>query len=146
MNKHPNTHNPIGRHLPGPKARALLARDAEVISPSCPREYPFVMSHGRGVEVWDVDDNRFLDFAAGIGVCSTGHSHPQVVQAIKDAADQFLHISSDFWHGSIVCSLTQLRGTTTIARKKSTIRFNTSVRHGQCFKPERNRAIKALRS
>jgi 4-aminobutyrate aminotransferase len=56
------------------------------------------MDHGRGAEVWDVDGNRFLDFAAGIAVCSTGHSHPQVVQAIKDAADRFLHISSDYWH------------------------------------------------
>jgi 4-aminobutyrate aminotransferase len=35
---------------------------------------------------------------SGIGVCSTGHAHPQVVQAIKDAADDFLHISSDYWH------------------------------------------------
>src|SRR6059036_2633531 len=51
-----------------------------------------------GVEVWDVDGNRFLDFAAGIAVCSTGHSHPQVVQAIKNAADEFLHISPDFSH------------------------------------------------
>jgi 4-aminobutyrate aminotransferase len=84
--------------LPGPKARAILARDAHVVSPSYPREYPFVMSHGRGAEVWDVDGNRFLDFAAGIAVCATGHSHPAVVQAIKDAADKFLHISSDFWH------------------------------------------------
>jgi len=88
----------IHTELPGPKARDLLARDAEVVSPSYPRDYPFVMSHGRGAEVWDVDGNRFLDFAAGIAVCSTGHSHPKVVQAIKDAADQFLHISSDYWH------------------------------------------------
>ena len=84
--------------LPGPHARAILARDAAVTSPSYPRDYPFVMDHGRGVEVWDVDGNRFLDFAAGIAVCSTGHSHPQVVQAIKDAADKFIHISSDYWH------------------------------------------------
>jgi 4-aminobutyrate aminotransferase len=84
--------------LPGPKAQALLKRDAQVVSPSYPRDYPFVMSHGKGAEVWDVDGNRFLDFAAGIAVCSTGHSHPQVVQAIKDAADQFIHISSDYWH------------------------------------------------
>ena len=34
------------------------------------------MSHGRGAEIWDVDGNRFLDFAAGIAVCSTGHCHP----------------------------------------------------------------------
>jgi 4-aminobutyrate aminotransferase len=84
--------------LPGPKAQALLKRDALVTSPSYPRDYPFVMSHGKGAEVWDVDDNRFLDFAAGIAVCSTGHAHPRVVQAIKDAADRFIHISSDYWH------------------------------------------------
>ena len=88
----------IQTELPGPKARALIARDAEVVSPSYPRDYPFAMSHGRGAEAWDVDGNRFLDFAAGIAVCSTGHSHPEVVQAIKDAADSFLHISSDYWH------------------------------------------------
>ena len=84
--------------LPGPKAQALLARDRAVSSPSYPRDYPFVMAKGRGVEAWDVDGNRFLDFMSGIGVCSTGHAHPQVVQAIKDAADDFLHISSDYWH------------------------------------------------
>ena len=84
--------------LPGPKAQALLARDRAVSSPSYPRDYPFVIAKGRGAEVWDVDGNRFLDFAAGIAVCSTGHAHPKVVQAIKDAADDFLHISSDYWH------------------------------------------------
>ncbi|HXS21815.1 MAG TPA: acetyl ornithine aminotransferase family protein [Steroidobacteraceae bacterium] len=84
--------------LPGPKAQALIARDRPVTTPSYPRDYPFVMARGRGVEVWDVDGNRYLDFMAGIGVCSTGHAHPQVVQAIKEAADDFLHISSDYWH------------------------------------------------
>ncbi len=84
--------------LPGPKAEALLKRDKAVSSPSYPRDYPFVIAKGRGAEVWDVDGNRFLDFAAGIAVCSTGHSHPDVVRAIKDAADDFLHISSDYWH------------------------------------------------
>ena len=84
--------------LPGPKARALVERDARVVSPSYPRDYPFVISHGRGVEVWDVDGNRFLDFAAGIAVCSTGHCHPHVVASIKEAAERFLHISSDYWH------------------------------------------------
>jgi 4-aminobutyrate aminotransferase len=88
----------IRTELPGPKARALVERDQRVVSPSYPREYPFVMSHGRGVEVWDVDGNRFLDFAAGIAVCSTGHCHPHVVASIKEAAERFLHISSDYWH------------------------------------------------
>ena len=84
--------------LPGPRAQALLARDRPVTTPSYPRDYPFVMAKGRGAQVWDVDGNRFLDFMSGIGVCSTGHAHPQVVQAIKDATDDFLHISSDYWH------------------------------------------------
>src|SRR3984957_14834444 len=92
----PTSH--IHMPLPGPKAQALLARDRAVTTPSYPRDYPFVMAKGRGVEVWDVDGNRFLDFMSGIGVCSTGHAHPQVGQAIKDAADIFLHIKSDYWH------------------------------------------------
>jgi 4-aminobutyrate aminotransferase len=84
--------------LPGPKARAIIERDQAVISPSYPRGYPFVMDHGRGTEVWDVDGNRFLDFSAGIAVVSTGHCHPQVVKAIQAQAEQFIHISSDFYH------------------------------------------------
>lgn len=89
-------------NLPGPKARALIKRDQSVISPSYPRGYPFVMDHGRGTEVWDVDNNRFLDFAAGIAVVSTGHSHPVVVKAIQEQVEKFIHISSDFYHSKWV--------------------------------------------
>lgn len=85
-------------NVPGPKAKSLIERDKAVISPSYPRGYPFVMDHGRGCEAWDVDGNRFLDFAAGIAVASTGHSHPKVVKAIQDQAERFIHISSDFYH------------------------------------------------
>jgi 4-aminobutyrate aminotransferase len=85
-------------NLPGPKARALVKRDQAVISPSYPRGYPFAMDHGKGTEVWDLDGNRFLDFAAGIAVVATGHSHPQVVRAIQEQAEKFIHISSDFYH------------------------------------------------
>ncbi len=84
--------------LPGPKARKLIERDHAVVSPSYPRGYPFVMDHGKGSEVWDVDGNRFIDFAAGIAVNSTGHSHPRVVRAIQEQAEKFIHISSDFYH------------------------------------------------
>ncbi len=84
--------------LPGPNAKAIIERDRKVISHSYPRGYPFVMDHGEGTQVWDVDGNRFLDFAAGIAVAATGHSHPEVVKAIQDQAEQFIHISSDFYH------------------------------------------------
>ena len=96
--------------LPGPKAREMLKRDQAVVSPSYPRDYSFVMDHGRGAEVWDVDGNRFIDFAAGIAVCSTGHSHPRVVRAVQQAAEKFLHISSDYWHEE------QIRLAETVAR------------------------------
>lgn len=87
---------------PGRKARELLKRDKRVISPSYPRDYPFVIDKGLGAEVWDVDRNRYIDFASGIAVCSTGHSHPRVVKAIQDQAEQFIHISSDYYHESMV--------------------------------------------
>ena len=100
----------ISMKLPGPKAQALIARDRQVTTPSYPRDYPFAIAKGRGVEVWDVDGNRFLDFMSGIGVASTGHAHPQVVQAIKDAADDFLHISSDYWHERMTRLAERLNG------------------------------------
>lgn len=88
----------IKTDLPGPKARALIERDRQVGCPSLVRDNPFVMSHGRGAEVWDVDGNRFLDFTSGIAVCNTGHAHPKVVQAIREASEDFLHISNSFYH------------------------------------------------
>jgi 4-aminobutyrate aminotransferase len=69
------------------------------MSPSFTRSYPFVMDHGQGCWVTDVDGNRFLDFTAGIAVVTTGHSHPKVVAAIKAQADKFLHMSgTDFYY------------------------------------------------
>jgi 4-aminobutyrate aminotransferase len=84
--------------LPGPKARAIIARDEAVASPSLTRAYPLVAESGSGAVVTDVDGNRFLDFAAGIAVCSTGHSHPAVVAAIRQQAGQLIHIAAtDFY-------------------------------------------------
>jgi len=86
--------------LPGPKARKLIEKDKQFISPSYTRTYPLVVERGRGVYLWDVDGNRFLDFNAGIAVCSTGHAHPKVVAAIKAQASRFLHMSgTDFYYG-----------------------------------------------
>jgi len=88
----------IVTELPGPKARELIARDEAVASPSLTRAYPLVAESGSGMVVTDVDGNRFLDFAAGIAVCSTGHSHPKVVAAIKQQADRLIHIAAtDFY-------------------------------------------------
>ena len=85
--------------LPGPNAKALIARDTAAVSPSYTRDYPFVMARGEGAVVEDVDGNLFIDCAAGIAVSSTGHSHPDVVKAIVDQAQKFVHMSgTDFYY------------------------------------------------
>ncbi len=84
--------------IPGPQASEIIARDIEVISPSYTRSYPFVMDHGKGCMVWDVDGNRYIDFTAGVATLNTGHCHPEVVQAVKGQADKFLHMAgTDFY-------------------------------------------------
>jgi 4-aminobutyrate aminotransferase len=89
--------------LPGPKARQVIARDTQFISPSYTRGYPMVAKSGRGAMVEDVDGNLFLDFAAGIAVVSTGHCHPQVVEAIQRQAAELIHISgTDFYLPNMV--------------------------------------------
>ena len=87
--------------LPGPAAKAVLAKDNRFISPSYTRAYPLVIKKGQGVVVTDIDGNRFLDFTSGIAVCNTGHSHPKVVEAIIDQAHKFLHMSgTDFYYSA----------------------------------------------
>jgi 4-aminobutyrate aminotransferase len=85
--------------LPGPKAKAIIDRDATFVSPSYTRDYPLVIARGEGAVVEDVDGNVFLDCAAGIAVNSTGVSHPEVVKAIADQAAKFIHMSgTDFYY------------------------------------------------
>jgi 4-aminobutyrate aminotransferase len=89
--------------LPGPKARAYIDRDEQVLSPSYTRCYPLVVDHAKGALVTDVDGNRFLDFNAGIAVCATGHCHPRVVNAIQDQAARLIHMSgTDFYYPNMI--------------------------------------------
>lgn len=89
----------IKTDLPGPKAKAIIDRDRKYVSPSYTRDYPFVIARGDGAVLEDVDGNRFLDCAAGIAVNSTGVSHPEVVRAIAEQAQKFIHMSgTDFYY------------------------------------------------
>jgi 4-aminobutyrate aminotransferase len=89
--------------LPGPRACAVIERDQAVLSPSYTRCYPLVVSRGEGAMVEDVDGNRFLDFNAGIAVASTGHCHPQVVEAIEQQSRRLIHMSgTDFYYENMV--------------------------------------------
>ncbi|MBI4483275.1 MAG: acetyl ornithine aminotransferase family protein [Acidobacteria bacterium] len=95
--------------LPGPAAQKVIARDARSVSPSYTRPYPLVVKRGAGAMLEDVDGNLFLDFNAGIAVCATGHSHPDVVKAIQEQAAEFVHMSgTDFYYEIMVTLAEQL--------------------------------------
>lgn len=84
---------------PGPRAKELIETDETYTSPSYTRVYPLAVKQGRGAEIEDLDGNWFLDFNAGIAVCSTGHCHPRVVAAIQDQAAKLIHMSgTDFYY------------------------------------------------
>jgi 4-aminobutyrate aminotransferase len=85
--------------LPGPNSKRIVAEDAKWVSPSYTRDYPLVAKRGYGAMVEDADGNVFLDFAAGIAVCSTGHCHPDVVAVVQKQAAELIHMSgTDFYY------------------------------------------------
>ena len=97
--------------LPGPKAKAIIDKDAKFVSPSYTRDYPLVIARGEGAIVEDVDGNTFIDCAAGIAVNSTGVSHPEVVKAIAEQAAKFIHMSgTDFYYEPQVRLAEELAG------------------------------------
>lgn len=58
------------------------------------RRTPVVLEKGEGVRVWDCEGREYLDFLAGIAVCSLGHAHPKVVEAIRRQAGVLMHVSN----------------------------------------------------
>ncbi|MBN2284392.1 MAG: acetylornithine transaminase [Deltaproteobacteria bacterium] len=58
---------------------------------------PVVLVRGRGSRVWDSEGREYLDFLAGIAVCSLGHCHPRVTEAVKRQADVLWHVSNIYY-------------------------------------------------
>ena len=77
--------------IPGPRSREILARKRKVVAAPVAVQAPVVIASALGTVVTDVDGNRFLDFAGGIGCLTVGHSHPKVVEAVREQAGLFLH-------------------------------------------------------
>lgn len=90
----------IKTELPGPKGREIIAADEKYVTPSYPRpDYKLVAEKGFGVWLEDADGNVFLDCNAGVAVCSTGHCHPEVVEAITDQTKKLMHMcGTDFYY------------------------------------------------
>jgi acetylornithine/N-succinyldiaminopimelate aminotransferase len=58
---------------------------------------PVDFVRGEGSLLWDADGNEYLDFLAGISVCSVGHCHPAVVAAVREQSERLMHVSNLFY-------------------------------------------------
>src|SRR5260221_1080613 len=88
---------------PGPKARAIIERDARTMSQNYRKDYPLVVDHAKGPVVVEAGGNRLLDLGAGIAVASPGHCHPDVVAAVQRQAERLLHLcATDFYNEDVV--------------------------------------------
>lgn len=102
----------IRTELPGPKAQYYLKLSKEYEPNSTTENVPCVWDHARGVNVWDVDDNKFLDFTSGVLVANVGHSNPELVIEICDQANQMIN-SYDFvnkYRGQLAKKLVEICG------------------------------------
>lgn len=77
--------------LPGPKAKAIIERRKEAIPGAIRCNYPCVIKRGEGAMLEDVDGNLFLDWVGGVGVLNVGYSHPELIDAVKNQADNYFH-------------------------------------------------------
>lgn len=78
--------------IPGPKSQALAARRAAAVPRGVPSVTPIAVAHAENAILTDVDGNRLIDFAGGIGVVNSGHRNPHVVQAVAQQLEQYLHV------------------------------------------------------
>lgn len=71
--------------------------------------YPIVLDHGEGVYLYDTEGKKYLDFAAGIAVCSLGYGHPEYNKALKEQMVKLLHVSNLFYTAPVVDAAEKLK-------------------------------------
>jgi len=75
--------------------------------------YPLVLERGEGCYVFDVEGNRYLDLIAGIGVNALGHTHPRIINVLRDQAGLLIHSSNLYYHryqGTLAKRLAEISG------------------------------------
>ena len=77
--------------IPGPKSKALAERRADAVPRGLSIGTPVYVAKAEDAWLEDVDGNRYLDFAGGIGCLNVGHRREPVVTAVKNQLDRFLH-------------------------------------------------------
>lgn len=81
----------LGTAIPGPKSAALAARSTGAVARGVSQLTPIFVERAEGALIEDVDGNRFIDLAGGIGCLNVGHRAPGVVSALHEQVDRFLH-------------------------------------------------------
>lgn len=71
--------------------------------------YPIVLEHGEGVYLYDTEGKQYLDFAAGIAVCSLGYGHLEYNAALKEQMEKLLHVSNLFYTTSVADAAEKLK-------------------------------------
>ena len=77
--------------IPGPRSRELLAREGESVARALQVHLPIFAAYAEGATITDVDGNRFIDFAGGVGVQNVGYGHPRIVEAAQEQVARFIH-------------------------------------------------------
>jgi acetylornithine/N-succinyldiaminopimelate aminotransferase len=72
------------------------------------RQAPIVLARGKGAEVWDVADRRYLDMTAGIAVCGLGHAHPGFTARVTDQLGRLVHVSNLFFNDQSILAAEKL--------------------------------------
>jgi 4-aminobutyrate aminotransferase / (S)-3-amino-2-methylpropionate transaminase / 5-aminovalerate transaminase len=78
--------------IPGPRSRSLMARRDAAVARGTYHATPLFAAKAEGAVIEDVDGNRFIDFAGGIGCLNVGHRAPRVLGAIREQLGKFLHV------------------------------------------------------
>ncbi len=83
---------------PGPKAKRIIDIDTRYLATST-KTSPIAVESAKGSTVRDVDGNTYIDFTSGVSVLNLGHSHPEVIKAVKAQSERFLHFAgTDFYY------------------------------------------------
>jgi 4-aminobutyrate aminotransferase/(S)-3-amino-2-methylpropionate transaminase len=77
--------------IPGPKSKSLAARRAQAVPRGLSHGTPIYVAKAEGAWLEDVDGNRYIDFAGGIGCLNVGHRREAIVRSVREQLDRFMH-------------------------------------------------------
>jgi acetylornithine/N-succinyldiaminopimelate aminotransferase len=87
----------VGRKAANMNLQEIIELDKKYFMNTFGNRTPVCFRNGKGINIWDIDGNKYYDFLSGIAVNALGHSHPKVVKALQEQASNFIHCSSLYY-------------------------------------------------